>query len=244
MTTSQPSNTSSSAVTVPSIWLDTNVMVEIFSQADLYAAGGDAAQLEQRRRLARGSLWLAIALDVEAAVTAYLKHETWDVLGALAPAGSPAYRWTARAFVFGASLFPRWIAMGCDADAHLPKGKAGNNLRDQLIVDLAKHHGMTLVSRDRNSKRGQPGVHKLATAAGVRVLDPEAYATTVLPLPAAEALFHERFGRAALALVDEPPGPPGAAGEWIDRVMAVLETADRANDIWNADGVPMRTLPE
>jgi hypothetical protein len=77
----------------------------------------------------------------------------------------------------------------------LPKGREGNNLRDRLMVRLAKKTGLTLVTRDKRGKRGQPGVHRLARDEGVPVMTPEEYAAPVLTREAARERFLQRFGK-------------------------------------------------
>lgn len=208
-------------------------MVEIYSQADLYADAHRGAKLiEDRRQKLRGSLWLAMAFSEQATVTGCLRHECRDTIGRLVPRNGPTSMWTARmVYILQPALFPMWKPMTTDADVDEPKGKAGNNSRDRLIVKLCKENGMTLVTRDRKGKRGQPSIYKLAENEGVKVLLPEAYAATVLPRERARDMFLERLQRGATAYSEAESG-----NERVERIMAMLETLERHHAIWEPDG--------
>lgn len=171
------------------VWVDSNVMAEIMSQGDLYRDYRRGAVItEQRRMMAQCSLWLAMALDDAATVTVSYEHETTRVIQRLAPPGSDAGQWTwAWAALLKPYVFPRWIGYLTEQGVEL----AENDERDQLMVDLCRADGFTLVSRDK-------GAQNRARAAGVPVVTPEEYATAVMTRDAARERFFERLAVAGL----------------------------------------------
>ena len=133
------------------VWIDTNVMNEIYSKGDLYrdANRGDAV-ISGRLKLLRGSLWFAMALDEQGATTVSFEGECRDTILSLAPPESEAGAWTSEVvWKLRRYVFPSWNPCSTQADLDLPKGKEGNNDRDLRMVRLAKKAKLTLVTRDK-----------------------------------------------------------------------------------------------
>lgn len=172
----------------PTVWIDTNVMVEVMSQGDLfkdYTRGARVAEL--RRMMLQGSLWLAMGLDAHAIRTTAFGYEVHTVIQRLVPVGSQVGEWT---WVWASFLqpyvFPAW-----DGDFSDDGVGKDNDERDQLMVDLCKAHGLDLVTRDG-------GVKKRARRAGFEAVEPEGYARKLLAFDEARRRFFDRLEVAAL----------------------------------------------
>lgn len=87
-------------------WIDTNVMLEVYSHGDLYLEWGlsrcsrpprlnGRAEPERRRVLMQGSLWMAMSLCQLGAATLTYQHENLRNILRLAPPDSEVGGWTA-----------------------------------------------------------------------------------------------------------------------------------------------------
>jgi len=191
----------------PALWVDTNVMVEIFTFGDFFRdlsegartreiaerRGAPAADFfalaKRRRRLTRDSLWFAMALCLQNTTTISYRDEMVDNSLRMAPPGSRFALPTKALFnaLIPHGLFDGWtIEMRSDGKALSTRG------RDGLMSDICLAEGMDLVSRDGEAC-------KRAARKGVHHFSPEEYAARVIAIEDARAMFLKRLDRAALS---------------------------------------------
>jgi predicted nucleic acid-binding protein len=221
----------------PTIWVDSNVLVEAYSQGDLHQdAHRGPKVIDGRRLLLQGSLWLAMALDALGATTLSFKHECLATTQRIAKRGTPAGESVVGVLsILSPHVFPAWRALITDADAALPVGKEGNNLRDALMVKLCAEHGLSLITRDVNRKRAEPSPPQRARDSGVAVSTPEAFAETVLARDVARTRFMERLA-VGVRKRAEAYGPD-VDRRSIEREMVLMQEIHRR--IWLPPGAPL-----
>lgn len=179
--------------------LDTNVLVDVVSNHDLDEAGGGlvrAATASQptpgrqyvrwqyRWERARVALALAWWLHRERRTSASLKHELWArVLSVKAKPGTVdgAHAWLFANF-FKSAVVPSWFMGRCEDpafdDVHLVSGQPGDgNRRDQLLVRMARHAEVPLVSWEEQPTGAI--AREAAIAPAVTVVTPIKYLTNV-----------------------------------------------------------------
>lgn len=167
------------------VWVDTNVMLEVYSHGDLFDAGerGDDDAIEARRWRMQGSLWMVMALCQRLVRSLTYRHENERNILRMAPPGSNrGVHTSAILYIIGdGGVFEGWEADTTNIGAEL-----NNPARDRLMVEQCRETGMVLVSRDQ-------GVLDLAEAEGVSAMLPEGYAMSVFPRDRARAMFLERL---------------------------------------------------
>jgi hypothetical protein len=180
----------------PTASVDSNVMNEFTTTVDLQRAvtvrarTGDRKELEYRRLRARGTLWLAMALDAGGCSTLTLEDEFMPFV--LRNTTDP---WRERALTVlfhfvKPRIMPAWTVLNLDARL----GKNGRN--DTILAEDAAKRGIPVITRDK-------GVAKKVAALGGASTTPEEFAATVLPLADAHQRFFERFDRYAPSWVLE-----------------------------------------
>jgi hypothetical protein len=191
----------------PSVWIDTCVVVEIFSHGDLWEAHekvGQALTIEERALRMRGSLWLAMALVQQQAMTIHYYRETERIIRKLAPPGSNSATWVSAIvhdldpFLFdGWERQTTWYGEVQDGT----EIATTNPIRDRRMIELCRNERWVLITRDGIERDGgirTDGVFYRARAAGVNVRTPEEYARGIIRLDEARAMFDSRL-RAALS---------------------------------------------
>lgn len=171
--------------------IDSNVMVEVYSQGDLYDAvenprPAPAATPEERRQRIRGSLWMAMALCTRNEITVSYTHEIVNNVVKVGPPDSDAGDRTSallRALESG-GVFEGWGRAGETEGAEL-----GNRARDRRIRTECVRAGLKLITRDGL-------LTKEARGDGIEVRTPEDFAARVLTLAKAREIFMGRLDRA------------------------------------------------
>lgn len=184
----------------PTHWIDTNVMLEVYSHGDLFdewekQQRGEPSDVEGRRMRMQGSLWMAMALCKLGALTVSYQHENLTNILRMAPPGSNRGVWTSGiVYVLGdGGVFDGWDRNVTNAGAGL-----SNRDRDRLMVSECKVGGMVLVTRDAQ-------VIKEAVIVGVDAAEPEPFAGRTLTLEDARDMFMTRMDRATAAYVAKTP---------------------------------------
>jgi hypothetical protein len=202
---------------VPTVWVDTNVMLEVYSHGDAFDAGdlGDRGQLEERRLRMRGSLWMAMALCRGRVVSVTYQHENVRNILRMAPPGSTRGTWTAAILyiIVDGGVFDGWERMMTNQGAQL-----SNPQRDRFMIEQCRDHGMILVSRDREAR-------DIAATEGVIAMLPEEYGASVLNDVQACEMF---MGRLRGAVDRYPNGyPPEERAVRADAALAIFELYER-----------------
>lgn len=184
-------------------WVDTNVMLEVYSHGDLSDAyeswqRGDRAiaTVEARRLQMQNSLWMAMALSQSGARSVSFQHENLRNILRLAPPSSARASWTAAVlYVLGdGGVFGAWERFLTN-DA----GALSNRERDRHMVNECRTEQLVLISRDAQ-------VIREAHAVGVDALRPELFAGRYLAREAARRLFNERIATAVDRYTVSGPG--------------------------------------
>lgn len=224
-------------MTSASIWIDTNVMIEIFTFGDLFfdLLKGDAARkvaeregktladpfahAKKRRLRAKHSLWLAMALCDQKKVTISYDHEVFRNSLKVAPPDRREALPTKALLnaLVPNGLFDGWTRLETNAGANL-----GNNARDRLMVDTCRDEAMLLISRD-------VGAIEYAATQGVLGVYPEDYARDVLPLADARRMFLARLDRAAMLAAFEHVGFSSDPG-WLTYYLK--DAIERYEGVW------------
>jgi len=190
----------------PTIWVDTNVMIEIFTFGDFFfdLLQGDATRriaeregrivpdpmtnARQRRLRIKHSLWMAMALCRRRAVTISYDHEVYRSIWKVAPPNTRLALPTKALFnaLMPNGLFNGWTMTLSNAGVSL-----GNRARDRLMVDLCRDDALLFISRDDDALG-------YAASQGVLGVYPEHYAVDTMPLLEARAMFLSRLDQAAL----------------------------------------------
>jgi hypothetical protein len=168
--------------------MDTNVMLEIYSFADIMEAKlhRTAADVEARRVRMQGTYWLATILSLGQTVTLSYAHEGLRNLARMCPPGSELQAWSRTIyFVLGqGGVFDGWIDVATNTGAGLT-----NRQRDKHMIDLCRKSKMLLFTRDRRATRE-------ARALGVQAMTSEEYAIQQMPRSLAERYFMQRLDAA------------------------------------------------
>jgi hypothetical protein len=196
------------------VWIDTNVMLEIFTFGDFFfdllrgAAAEKIAKREarvlddvhaaaKRRRVrAKHSLWMAMALCREGTATISYHHEVSRNALRIAPPDTKLALPTKALFnaLMPNGLFDGWTILQTTAGANL-----SNKARDRLMVDTCRDKNLRFISRDA-------GALEYARTQGVVGVSPEDYAAQILAIAEARAMFLARLDRAALLATFEHVG--------------------------------------
>lgn len=200
---------------LPFAWVDTNVMIEMFTFGDIMDAKRNhgADKVEERRLFMQGSLWMATLLAEGNALTQSYAHEWLDIAQKHCPPGSDLLEWAkVTAFLFSdGGLFRGW-------EQNMVSGaKPRGNAADILMVEECKRVGMKLISRDA-------GARKRAEALGVEAFLPEKWAEALAPRSLAERYFMPRLD-AALKLYSDgcPPERSDACAKTVRAVRALYQ---------------------
>ena len=203
------------APATPVAWIDTNVMVEVFSFGDFLGelvewdyltwthrrrAQPDFLRADARRKLVQGSLWMTMALCTQRATTISYLHETSRALFRLAPPDSQLALPTVavlRVLVPG-GVFDGWERVETNDGAHLMT----TDERDHFMADECHRRGIALVSRDKNARKY---AHKVGVAHAVT---PEEYARNVISWEDARLMFLRRLDLALLWAAHQSSGFP------------------------------------
>jgi len=183
-------------------WVDTNVMLEVYSQGDVYDAyegwqRGEIpiANVEARRIRMQGSLWMAMALCEARAISVSFQHENLNNILRMAPPGSERGGWTsAILYVLGdGGVFDGWERFLTNDGLGL-----SNRNRDRHMVNECRTGGLVLVTRDDQ-------VIGEARNVGVDVAEPEAFAARYLTRDAARRMCEERVATATFRYLTRGP---------------------------------------
>jgi hypothetical protein len=176
-------------------WIDTNVMLEIYSHGDLYEAyentqrgKGAITVVEERRMRMQGTLWMAMALCTAGARSVTYQHDNLRNILRLAPPRSTRGAWTsAILYVLGdGGVFDGWERyMTSDGET------LTNRQRDAHMIQECCSEGLVLVTRDAQ-------VIGEAKRAGVDATEPEPFAARYLARDDARRVFGQRLGGAAI----------------------------------------------
>lgn len=202
---------------VPTVWVDTNVMLEVYSHGDIFDVGdrGDRVQLEERRLRMRGSLWMAMALCHRLVVSVTYQHENERNIRRMAPPESTRGEWTAAIlYILGdGGVFDGWECMMTNQGAQL-----SNPQRDRFMVEQCRDNGMILVSRDREAR-------DIAASECVTAMTPEEYGASVLTDEQACKMFMERLRSAVASYPSRYP--PEERAIRADAALKVFEVYER-----------------
>jgi hypothetical protein len=176
-------------------WIDTNVMLEVYSHGDLYEAFGNwkcgqgaLAVVEDRRVRMQGSLWMAMALCRAGARSVTYQHENLRNIRRMAPPQSTPGAWTSTIlYVLGdGGLFDGW-------ERHMTNDGEllTNRQRDAHMIQACREGGLVLVTRDAQ-------VIGEAKNANVDAVEPEPFAARYLTREDARRMFADRLGDAVI----------------------------------------------
>lgn len=188
------------------IWIDTNVILEVFSLGDFYRdlkkddheqriailEGRTIAEpfsaAKQRRLRARNSLWMVMALCIQRRDTISYEHEVFRNTQRIAPPTAGIAIPTKILFneLIPNGLFDGWTCKFTPAGAQL-----SNKKRDRLMVDTCRDKSLLFISRDA-------GAIEYASTQNVQACAPETYAATVMSLLEARGMFLSRLHDAAI----------------------------------------------
>ncbi len=177
----------------PTLFVDSNVINELFTFVDLERALGAVvhteglvADVEARRLRARDSLWMSMALDDEGVASISLGHEPFGFATRRAPPGSWGGDWvTAWLYFVREYVCPGWKLAALNANA------GGTAANDTLIAGYCAKQGIPLVTRDA-------GLVKKAESQGVSVVSPGTLAARRLRLEEARERFFARYDKYSL----------------------------------------------
>lgn len=179
---------------MPTVWVDTNVMIGLWTHGDLLRPGED---IEKRRIEMQENLWMAMALCRRLVTSLTYAHEVMNVSERVAtPEGDDGvWIWTslfAHCLVVG-GLLDGWTSLTTDE-----AGDLGNGPRDTHMVDRCAQDGLILVHRD-------DGAGRKARNRGVREMSPRSYAEAVMPWDEARTMLTYRLNKAVNAWPDRHP---------------------------------------
>ena len=212
-------------------WVDTNVMLEVYSHGDLFDAfesyqrgEGDLAAVEERRLRIQGSLWMAMALCRAGARSVTYQHENVRNILRMAPPDSERGGWTSTIlWMLGDhGVFDGWGRNMTNDGRNLT-----NRERDRHMVAECRSDGLVLVTRDAE-------VIGEARAVGVDAADPETFAVRHLTREDARRTFDERMGTAALGYVVASP-----AHEHELRMRAGRRVREIFTAVWQSPNEPL-----
>lgn len=160
--------------------LDTNVVVDATTIRSLNVAAETTllvrgTVVERRRVRAREALALTWLLHKRGIKTYSLRHEVEQVLKRVAPPTNSEglqpwfFAWFLKDYVL-----PAWGFDKSDDPSFSDAGLSGND-RDRLLVQIAKHYGVDLISFEETPKGA---IQKTAAKLGVRVWTPAAFIST------------------------------------------------------------------
>jgi hypothetical protein len=224
----------------PSAWIDTCVVVEIFSHGDVWEAHEKTTQaltIEERGLRMRGSLWFAMALVQQQAMTIHYHRETERVIRKLAPLGSNSATWvSAIVHDLDPILFNGWHRQatwyGEVQDG--TETETSDRERDRRMIRMCQDEGWVLVTRDGIKRDGSiktNGVFHRARVAGVDVKTPEEYAREVVRLDEARAMFNDRLRLALFRYYTV--GPDNERDQRAEKVRTITNGYEA---VWNLAG--------
>lgn len=171
--------------TAPTMWVDTNVILEIFSHADLIREteiSSPSHVLEGRRLRLQGSLWLAMALSRSGTTSISYEHESIKSMLRINPVDGQGADWT-RLILYCASdggVFDGWEQRTTNDAEDLT-----NEERDDFIVESCTS-GLIFISRDEKARLK-------ASERGVAQYTPEDFARTIISFDEARDMFQQRM---------------------------------------------------
>lgn len=212
----------------PTHWIDTDVMLEVYSHGDLYRewalvnctvppglARGDP---EGRRVRLQGSLWMAMALCRLDASTVTYQHENLRNILRLAPPESEVGGWTSTiVYVLSdGGVFRGWERRMTSIGETL-----SDRNRDRLITRECVSGPIALVTRDARLTRE-------AIAAGVDATNPETFAERTIAREAARLMFESRLEQAIDRYVAR-----SSLDEWLLRTHAMDRVRQLHEAVWS-----------
>jgi hypothetical protein len=214
----------------PTHWIDTDVMLEVYSHGDLFNAWdayerGEVpiGEVETRRLRLQGSLWMAMALCKVGARSVTYRHENERNIKRIAPPGSKRGVWTsAIVWMLGDhGVFDGWEKhMTNDAEA------LSDRQRDKHMAAECRDAKLVLISRDAKLIRE-------ALALGVDAAKPEEYAARFLKREEASAMFQQRLWDAVMRYVSK-----SKAGEEVRCFNAGCAARDAFAAVWQSPSQP------
>lgn len=179
-------------------WIDTNVMLEVYSHGDLLEAfenwqrgRGTIAVVERRRVRMQDSLWMAMALCRAGARSITYEHENLRNILRLAPPSSSRGAWTsAILYILGdGGCFDGW-------EQHMTNDGIAltNPQRDAHMISECRDNGWVLVTNDVEANAE-------AARTGVDAATPAVFAARYLTREDARRMFAQRLGDAAIRYV-------------------------------------------
>jgi hypothetical protein len=173
----------------PVAFVDTNVMNEYMAVTDLARAIDLAVEFnvdaEPRRLRARGTLWMAMALDQLGVATVCLEDEVLPLVLRQAGDDDLRHAWLTltKRFIHPV-ICNGWTLLNLDATV------GGHDRNDTIVAEQGAARGIPVITRD-------PGVVRKTKARGGTVMTPEAFAARVLSIDDARSRFFERFDKSA-----------------------------------------------
>jgi len=242
-------------------WVDTNVMLEVYSHGDLYEEWamqqctrppglGRARHPERRRVRMQDSLWMAMALCQERAVSLTYQDENLRNILRLAPPDSEVGGWTSTILyqLGDGGVFGGWDRLMTTSGTGL-----SDRDRDRLIVRVCAPNPITTpipgITREREQlmrealdtiREQTPGPLTLITRdeqviregleAKVDAATPETFAARTMTRGVARAMFESRLEQAISRYIARGP-----LDKWLLRVYAM----DRLRQIYAAVWSPL-----
>jgi hypothetical protein len=239
-------------------WVDTNVTLEVYSHGDLYAEwrrrvlSGDGDP-EGRRLRMQGSLWMAMALCQQQAVSLTYQHENLRNILRLASPDSEAGGWTSTIlYILGdGGVFGGWDRLMTASGATLSDAD-----RDRLIIRICAPNPVVTpipgITPERVRLMAQALARIRETVPGPLVLvtrdadlirrarvenidaeEPEAFATRTLTREAARAMFERRLEQAISRYIARGP-----LHSWLLRGYAMDRVRELHAAIWAPTNQP------
>lgn len=233
-------------------WIDTSVMLEVYSHGDLYndwalSKLGAKADPEDRRVRMQGSLWMAMTLCQLRAVSLTYQHENLRNILRLAPPMSEAGGWTSTVlYVLGdGGVFGGWERLMTTSGERL-----SDRDRDRLIVRVCAPNPIVApvpgITPERERLMAEAlaeirvhtpgplalvtrdaGLIRQARAAGVDAAEPESFAARTMTREAARAMFEARLEQAISRYIAR-----GSLDKWLLRVRAMERVRQLHGAIW------------
>lgn len=214
------------------MWIDTNVMLEVFTLGDFYR---DLKKDDHERRVAilegrtlaepfsatkrrhlrvKNSLWMVMALCHQRRDTISYEHEMFRNTQRIAPPNTKLALPTKTLFnvLIPNGLFDGWTCQLTPTGEHL-----SNKQRDRLMVDTCRDNGLLFISRDA-------GALEYAATQGVQACYPETYTAKVLSLLEARKMFLSRLDYAAILANSAHVGFKGERGWLTHYLRRAIET--------------------
>lgn len=248
-------------------WIDTDVMLEVYSHGDLYfewalnrcsKPPGLIGNPEGRRVRMQGALWMAMALSNARAVSLSYQHENERNILRIAPPDSEVGGWTSSiVYQLGdGGVFEGWERILTRSGMDL-----SDRDRDRLSVRVCAPNPITVpipgITPERERLLAEAlaeiRVHttgplvlvtrdgkltREARAAGVDVGDPETIATLTMTREAGRALFESRLRDAMNRYIARGP-----LDKWLQRIQATENITRVFRAVWTPPDQPWFLSP-